>query len=429
MKKLLKIIVCLIVLGVIVAIIGLATMPSRQYDGAKFANEDATEKAASVERGRYVAITGDCQACHHSSDNTSLSGGYGIETPFGTIFASNITPDKETGIGNWSEEQFANAVRNGKGPNGPLYPAMPYTSYVKMSDQDIHDLWNYIKTLKPVHNRVVENQLPFPFNIRYLMLGWNRLFFDATPLANDNTQSEEWNRGRYLAEGAAHCSMCHTPRNNFGAEQKKSAYHGAVLQNWFAPAITNDDRSLANWSKEDLVTYLKTGRNRLTVASGPMSEAVVASFQNFNDKDLNAVATYIKSLQPQKTSAVTPLVIDNPKVAMGKRIYFDNCAACHVSNGKGIPNMIPAFAGNNGILDKNTESMIHVLLAGSQGAITKNNPTAASMPGFAWRLTDREAAAVLTYIRNSWGNGASPVDENQVKDMRKALKAPSPFGQ
>ena len=298
MKKLLKIIVCLIVLGVIVAIIGLATMPSRQYDGTKFANEDATEKAASVERGRYVAITGDCQACHHSSDNTSLSGGYGIETPFGTIFASNITPDKETGLGNWSEEQFANAVRNGKGPNGPLYPAMPYTSYVKMSDQDIHDLWNYIKTLKPVHNRVVENQLPFPLNIRYLMLGWNRLFFDATPLQNDNTQSEEWNRGRYLAEGAAHCSMCHTPRNNFGAEQKKSAYHGAVLQNWFAPAITNDDRSLANWSKEDLVTYLKTGRNRLTVASGPMSEAVVASFQYFNDQDLNAVATYIKSLQP-----------------------------------------------------------------------------------------------------------------------------------
>ena len=255
MNKFIKIILALVVIGIIVVIGGLITMPYRSYDVKQFANETESERKDSIKRGEYVALTSDCVACHQTKDRKEdLSGGFAVETPFGTLYSSNITPDKETGIGNWTEQQFADAVMNGKGPNGPLYPAMPYTSYVKMTDQDIHDLWNYLQTVTPVKNKVVENQLAFPFNIRYLMLGWKRLFFDASQLQNDTGKSAQWNRGRYLVEGAAHCSMCHTPRNPFGAEIKSKNYTGANLQNWFAPSLRSSKvHGLGNRSEEDIV--------------------------------------------------------------------------------------------------------------------------------------------------------------------------------
>ena len=431
MNKFVKIILALVVIGIIVVIGGLITMPYRSYDVKQFANETESERKDSIKRGEYVALTSDCVACHQTKDRKEdLSGGFAVETPFGTLYSSNITPDKETGIGNWTEQQFADAVLNGKGPNGPLYPAMPYTSYVKMTDQDIHDLWNYLQTVTPVKNKVVENQLAFPFNIRYLMLGWKRLFFDASQLQNDTGKSAQWNRGRYLVEGAAHCSMCHTPRNPFGAEIKSKNYTGANLQNWFAPSLRNSKvHGLGNWSEEDIVSYLKTGSNRLTVASGPMAEAINASFQYFHDDDLVAMANYVKSLPDHGVAKPKPIDAANSQMVNGKKVFIDNCIACHDINGEGISSMIPAFKDNGTIQGLSSESMTHILLNGSKGAITRSNPTGAAMPAFAWKLTDTQIADVLTYIRNEWGNAAQAVSPREVKEMRKTLGAPAPIGE
>lgn len=431
MNKFVKIILALVVIGIIVVIGGLITMPYRSYDVKQFANETESERKDSIKRGEYIALTSDCVACHQTKDRKEdLSGGFAVETPFGTLYSSNITPDKETGIGNWTEQQFADAVMNGKGPNGPLYPAMPYTSYVKMTDQDIHDLWNYLQTVTPVKNKVVENQLAFPFNIRYLMLGWKRLFFDASQLQNDTGKSAQWNRGRYLVEGAAHCSMCHTPRNPFGAEIKSKNYTGANLQNWFAPSLRNSKvHGLGNWSEKDIVSYLKTGSNRLTVASGPMAEAINASFQYFHDDDLVAMANYVKSLPDHGVAKPKSIDAANPQMINGKKVFIDNCIACHVINGEGISSMIPAFKDNGTIQGQSSESMTHILLNGSKGAITRFNPTGAAMPAFAWKLTDTQIADVLTYIRNEWGNAAQAVSPKEVKEMRKTLGATAPIGE
>ena len=431
MNKFIKIILALVVIGIIVVIGGLITMPYRSYDVKQFANETESERKDSIKRGEYVALTSDCVACHQTKDRKEdLSGGFAVETPFGTLYSSNITPDKETGIGNWTEQQFADAVMNGKGPNGPLYPAMPYTSYVKMTDQDIHDLWNYLQTVTPVKNKVVENQLAFPFNIRYLMLGWKRLFFDASQLQNDTGKSAQWNRGRYLVEGAAHCSMCHTPRNPFGAEIKSKNYTGANLQNWFAPSLRSSNvHGLGNWSEEDIVSYLKTGSNRLTVASGPMAEAINASFQYFHDDDLVAMANYVKSLPDHGVAKPKSIDAANPQMINGKKVFIDNCIACHGIDGEGISSMIPAFKDNGTIQGQSSESMTHILLNGSKGAITRFNPTGAAMPAFAWKLTDTQIADVLTYIRNEWGNAAQAVSSKEVKEMRKTLGAPAPIGE
>lgn len=431
MRKLLKIVLALVVIGVVVVIVGLVTMPYRAYNIKQFQSQSDSEKTASIARGRYVALTSDCVACHQTKDRKDdLSGGFAVETPFGLLYASNITPDKDTGIGNWTEAEFADAVLNGKGPHGPLYPAMPYTSYVKMNDRDIHDLWNYLQTVPPVKNTVIENQLSFPFNIRYLMLGWKRLFFDASPLQEEPAQPHEWNRGRYLVEGPAHCSMCHTPRNPFGAEIKSKAFTGANLQNWFAPSLRNSPvHGLADWSEEDLVQYLKTGGNRITVASGPMAEAVNASFQYFNEDDLKAMASYVKSLPDHRVVKPKSLDANSLQMIDGKKVFADNCISCHVMNGEGISAMIPAFKGNSGIQGQSAESMIHVLLAGSQGAITKFNPTGAAMPSFAWKLTDDQAADVLTYLRNSWGNAGKAISPAEVETTRKALRARAPLGE
>ena len=431
MNKFVKIILALVVIGIIVVIGGLITMPYRSYDVKQFANETESERKDSIKRGEYVALTSDCVACHQTKDRKEdLSGGFAVETPFGTLYSSNITPDKETGIGNWTEQQFADAVLNGKGPNGPLYPAMPYTSYVKMADQDIHDLWNYLQTVTPVKNKVVENQLAFPFNIRYLMLGWKRLFFDASQLQNDTGKSEQWNRGRYLVEGAAHCSMCHTPRNPFGAEIKSKNYTGANLQNWFAPSLRSSNvHGLGNWSEDDIVSYLKTGSNRLTVASGPMAEAINASFQYFHDDDLVAMANYVKSLPDHGVAKPKPIDAANSQMVNGKKVFIDKCIACHDINGEGISSMIPAFKNNGTIQGLSSESMTHILLNGSKGAITRSNPTGAAMPAFAWKLTDTQIADVLTYIRNEWGNAAQAVSPREVKEMRKTLGATAPIGE
>lgn len=379
--------------------------------------------AAAVARGEYLARAGDCIACHTAPGGKPFAGGLGLDTPFGKIVASNITPDKQTGIGDWSEAEFFRAVREGKGRHGEyLYPAMPYTAYVKISDQDLHDIKAYLDTVPAVNNKVDSNQLPFPFNIRQLMFGWNLLFFDNKPFKADSQRSVEWNRGAYLVEGLGHCASCHTPKNFLGGDG--AAFQGGELQGWYAPEITgNPQVGLGNWTVADVAAYLKTGGNDRSVASGPMAEAVTNSTQYLSDADLRAMATYLKSLPGSDKAPPAPLDASDATMQLGHRIFLNNCAACHRSNGTGVTGMVSALSASAGMQQPNPANLLRTILIGSRGAATEANPTEAAMPNFSQKLSDAEVAAVATYVRNSWGNAAAAVTADQVGKVRQSLGA------
>lgn len=384
-------------------------------------------KDAAIERGRYVAVAGDCVACHtaHGSGKP-FAGGLALETPFGKLVGSNITQDVKTGIGSWTEEQFTRAVRQGKGKHGEnLYPAMPYNAYVKISDSDMHDLWAYMKTIKPVDNAVESNQLPFPFKLRFLMAGWNLLFFDNVPFKDDSTQTVEWNRGAYLVQGLAHCASCHTGKNFFGGDTK-ATLAGGTLGGWYAPDITGGEGGLHDWTTAQTVEYLKTGGNAISMASGPMAEAVENSFQHMTEADLQAIAVYLKTVAgPEAAPRPAPLADSNAQMTLGAHVYAVNCAACHASNGKGLDGLVTALAGNRALQAKVDSNLVNAVLRGTTPAITHGKPTGAGMPSFAWKLSDDEIAAAGTYVRNSWGNAAAPVAAASVTKARKALDAPA----
>jgi mono/diheme cytochrome c family protein len=386
----------------------------------------APQDAAAVARGKYVAIAGDCVACHTAPGSKQpFSGGYAISTPFGDIFASNITPDVETGIGSWTERDFYRAVRHGKGKEGEnLYPAMPYNAYVKVSDKDMHDLWMYMRSVKPVHSKVPETQLPFPYNIRLAMMGWNLLFFDNSGFTPDPSQSDAWNRGAYLVQGLEHCAACHTAKNLLGGDTR--AYlQGSNLGDWHAPDITsNPHTGIGQWSEAQIVQYLKLGSNHVAVASGPMAEAVTNSTQHLSDEDLQAIARYLKSLPGDDAQPPQPLAASHPQMKSGENIYSVNCTACHNSDGKGIANLAAGLANNPGLRADDASSIITTILQGGRGAVTQGNPTSGAMPSFAWKLSDQQVAAVATYIRNAWGNAATPVSAEEVAKQRAKLKLP-----
>ncbi|WP_017349495.1 c-type cytochrome [Pantoea sp. A4] len=383
--------------------------------------------AAAVERGRYVSIASDCTACHTVPESKQhMAGGYAISTPFGGIYASNITPDTATGIGSWTERDFFRAVRHGKGKEGEnLYPAMPYNAYVKLTDQDMHDLWMYMRSVQPIHNAVPETQLGFPYNIRLAMMGWNLLFFKNEGFKPDPSQSAEWNRGAYLVEGPEHCAACHTAKNIIGGDTS-DYLQGSNLGEWHAPDITpNHYTGIGSWSQQQVVDYLKLGSNHVAVASGPMAEAVTNSTQHLTDADLNAIAVYLKSVKPSATQKPTALTTANSEqMKSGENLYSVNCTACHNSDGKGIPNLAASLANNPGLQAEDPSSIITTVLQGGRGAVTVGNPTSGAMPAFAWKLSDDQVAAVATYLRNSWGNAAPAVTAEEVAKTRKLLKAP-----
>ncbi|KJV48692.1 alcohol dehydrogenase [Pantoea sp. BL1] len=386
----------------------------------------ATDSAA-IERGRYVAIASDCTACHTMPESKlPLAGGYSISTPFGGIYASNITPDSETGIGSWTERDFFRAVRHGKGKEGEhLYPAMPYNAYVKLTDQDMHDLWMYLRSVKPIHYQVPETNLGFPYNIRLAMMGWNLLFFRNAGFQIDSSKSAEWNRGAYLVEGPEHCAACHTAKNLIGGDSS-DYLQGGNLGEWHAPDITpNPHTGIGSWSEQQVVDYLKLGSNHVAVASGPMAEAVTNSTQHLTDADLRAIAVYLKQVPASTTALPQPLPMDNGQMKMGENVYSANCTACHNSDGKGIPNLAASLANNPGLLADDASSIITTVLQGGRGAVTTGNPTSGAMPSFAWKLSDEQVAAVATYLRNSWGNAAKPVTTDEVAKARAQLKLPA----
>jgi len=373
--------------------------------------------AAPMSAGAYQAVLGDCEGCH----GKNLAGGVALMTPFGKLVTSNITPDKQTGIGNYTAEDFRRAMKEGVAPHGKrLYPAMPYPAYARMRDADIAALWTYLRTVKPVRHAVKVNHLRFPFNIRFLMRGWNMLFFQPTAFAPVAGKSAAWNRGAYIVTGSAHCGTCHTPKSFFGAD-RGMALSGASLQGWFAPDLTSERTTgLGGWNASALVEYLKTGRNRTSIASGPMAEVVEHSTARMTDADLQAVAVYLRDLPPSAGNGGGGGAEAQMKAGAG--IYRMNCAACHSLNGRGDDILFPALAGNALVRQTSPETLARVVLAGSKAVATPAAPTGPGMPSFAWKLNDAQVADVLTYIRNHWGNTAPPVSAGAVKKIRSSLR-------
>lgn len=396
-----------------------ATFDTSRSAGAdnqvRLADFKATDQAM-VTRGQYVMRLADCAACHQ--DN--FAGGYKIDTPFGALATSNITPDVDTGIGKMTERGFFNALRQGIGSHGLLYPAMPYTAYTRLSDGDMHDLWAYISTIKPVNKAIDENAgMKFPYNIRLAMAGWDLLFFDNQPFVAQAEQSAQWNRGRYLTEGPAHCGTCHTPRNALGGEVSGKALTGGQLGVWYAPDITtNAHTGIGSWSVDNLANYLKSGSDDVAVAAGPMAEAVEHSFQHYTPADLQAIGQYLKSLPASDGVARPPMAQDSPALKGAALTYEVNCSACHGLKGEGIKGMVTAFAGNRRILDDNPTNLIHAVLLGARAPHTAERQTAAGMPSFAWKMNDQEVTDILNYVRNSWGNGALAIKPEQVQRLR-----------
>jgi mono/diheme cytochrome c family protein len=379
-----------------------------------------SQQFGQIEKGRYLARASDCLACHTvPAGGRDFAGGRPIETPFGNITSSNITPDRDTGIGAWTDDQFDDAVRNGIRPNGArLYPAMPYTAFTKMSRDDVMAIRAYLNTVAPVPNRVETNTLPFPFNIRAAMRVWNALYFTKGEFKPDPQKSAEWNRGALLVEGPGHCATCHTPKTILGGDKTNDYLRGATLQGWFAPDITNDARTgLGRWSAEDVVAYLKGGHNRTTGASGPMAEEIVHSSSQMTESDLKAIATYLKSF-PGGQGNPTPVPTDDPAMVAGQAIYRDQCSACHGLDGRGVPQLFPSLADSAMARSTDPTTLIRLILRGGRSVATATEPTAPGMPSFGWQLDDAQVAAVVTYIRNAWTPAAPPVSADDVSRVR-----------
>ena len=384
------------------------------------AQPKAEPTADDIARGKALTVAGDCASCHTADPAKPFAGGKRIDTPFGGIYSPNLTPDRDTGIGGWSEDDFYGALRFGVAPNGSrYYPAFPYPNFTKLTRQDISAIRAYLGTLTPVKNKPPPPELRWPFNYRVVMRGWNWLFFKPGILQPDQQKSAEWNRGRYLVEGAAHCGACHTPKNVFGADKRGQAYGGGLVQGMFAPRLDSAERSgLKSWSVEDIAEYLQSGPNGRSHACELMSEVVVNSTSKMSDADIRAIAVYLKALP---AGAPEPTVTPPPPAQMtdGEKLYKGACIACHEVDGTGSPRVYPPLPGNANLQSADPSSTLRIILDGAETVTTPRAPNKGSMPEYATKMTDQQIADVTNYIRNSWGNAAPAVTADQVAKARR----------
>jgi mono/diheme cytochrome c family protein len=380
----------------------------------------AVYAADPVARGAYLATLGDCAACHTNGNGPAFSGGQGLSAAFGTVYSANITPDRQTGIGNWSPDQFYRAMHDGIRADGAyLYPAFPFPYFSHISRADTDAIFAYLKGLKPVHFVPPRNRLLFPINIREVMWFWDAMFLDKRRFRSDPFKSTAWNRGASIVNGLGHCAACHTPKNPLFGDETDKAFTGVILDNWFSANLTGDKRDgLGRWTVTDIVQYLKTGRNAYAVAAGSMQQVVTLSTSHMSDGDRAAIAAYLKNLPaaPEKL----PPPPDPHAMQAGQVVFVESCSACHMEPGSGEPRDYPKLAGDTLVVGRDPTTVVRIVLEGAQSAVIPNAKTGYSMPSFA-ALSDQDVADVTTYLRNTWGNKASPVSRGDVSRLRKTI--------
>ncbi|MFN0262248.1 c-type cytochrome [Tepidamorphus sp. 3E244] len=380
---------------------------------------------AAIERGLYLTRVGDCAACHTVEEDKPFAGNFELPTPFGNIYTSNLTPDEDTGLGTWTADDFFRAMTQGVRPDEErLYPAFPYTHFNIVTREDSDAIFAYLRTLEPVRQIVREPDFPWPMSDRTTLRVWNFLNFEEDDFVNKSDKSPAWNRGRYLVEGLAHCSGCHSPRNFTGAEKDGEArFTGGFAEGWYAPSLRqgNGGEGIGDWSAQDLAEFLRHGRNDHTAAFGPMAEVIDKSTRHLKDDDLNAIVTYIRDLpeEPEAAERPEPVASDDEQMIAGETIYATQCGACHGQQGEGVPGMFATLKGSSLVHSADTTTLVRLIIEGVRAVPTDKYPTPHAMPAFGWKLTDQDIADVATYVRNAFGNAAPAVAAGDVEDIRK----------
>ena len=396
---------------------------------------EAFAQAQQISHGEYIARAADCVACHSVPGGAAFAGGLKMGTPIGAIYSTNITPDKDTGIGNYTLEDFDRAIRKGVAKDGHrLYPAMPYPSYAKLTDDDVKALYDFfMKEVPAVKQANKPGEMTGVMAWRWPLAIWDLVFTDSGTYKTDSSHDTAWNRGAYLVESLGHCGACHTPRGWAFQEtaldgSSSNFLAGALLDAWYAPNLHGDNATgLGSWSKDDLVQFLKTGHNAHGVVFGSMLDVLNNSTPYLNDQDIDAMATYLKSLPANSNQpafaydkATTTALEAGHTDARGAALYMGNCATCHRADGQGSAPFIPPLAGNPVLLEKDPSSIINLVLNGANPIVIKGQPDAYRMPQYRVQMTDQDVADVASFIRNSWGNKQSEVTPDQVKALRQS---------
>ena len=390
--------------------------------------------AALVRQGEKLTSIGGCASCHRSRSGAEMSGGVRLETPFGAIYSTNITPDAETGIGTWSKAAFVRAMRQGIGRAGNfLYPAFPFDHYTLASDEDLAAIYAHLMSRPAVKAPARGNELDFPFNIRLLMAGWNALFLNPGPYRPDPAQSQVWNRGAYLVEGLGHCAACHSPRNRLGARDRSRDYSGGVAEGWYGPALNENSPAPAAWDEDALINYLYDGWDESHgIAAGPMAD-VITNIGVLSEDDMTAVAQYLLSMQQGRArdgeegesafdfadrvefaSANEPRPPDDPAERRGHATYEKRCANCHRAGSQSVP-----LALATAVASPDPRNLIHVILKGVSPS--ENAYFVRPMPGFAM-LGDDEVADLVTFIRARFSRAPPWPDTRDLVSELRASK-------
>jgi mono/diheme cytochrome c family protein len=416
----------LIVLGAAAAG-GIVAMNLRGEDPLPAQAEAFAATPQLVERGRYLALAGNCAGCHTTRGGQPYAGGLPIETPFGTIYSSNLTPDDKAGIGGWSSAHFWRAMHNGRSKDGRLlYPAFPYPNFTQVTREDSDAIYAYLRSVPPAAEPNKAHRLRFPYDTQAALAVWRVLSFKPEPFVANAGKPAEWNRGAYLVNGLGHCIACHGSRNSLGATETKLGLSGGLIavENWYAPSLNDPhEASVADWPAADVVALLKSGVAPRGSVMGPMADVVFRSTQYLSEADLTAMASYLKDLpdapKPEADAVIAkaPIRRDAGTMTRGAKIYDQRCAYCHGDQGQGAAGAYPPLAGNRAVNMARPTNLIQVIAHGGFLPSTPGNPRPYGMPPFGQTLDAAEVAAVLTYVRGSWGNDSAPV--TQLDTMRR----------
>ncbi|MBX3620339.1 MAG: cytochrome c [Rhizobacter sp.] len=402
------------------AVLGLNLRDEDPIEGAV---TPAAATTALIARGAYLARAGNCMGCHTERGGAPYAGGRGIDTPFGTVYATNLTPDPETGLGRWTPAEFWRALHNGRSRDGHLlYPVFPYPNYTRLTRPDADALFAYLHSLPAVAKAPRAHALRFPFDTQAALAVWRALYFEPGRFVEDPRQPADWNRGAYLVQGLGHCNACHGERNALGATRGGTLDLGGGLipmQNWYAPSLADPhEAGVSTWPAADVVALLKTGVNGHASVLGPMAEVVRDSTQYLSDADLAAMTHYLQALPPQPSSVRPDDGVALADAVRGRQLYADHCAACHGEQGEGVRGIYPALAGNRAVTLANIANLVRVLTEGGFAPATPGNPRPFGMPPFATTLSDDDIADVLSHVRTSWGNQAPAVSAFEVSRYR-----------